>query len=579
MAAPQVLRLTNWLRATWSLNPLRGLWWLFSNVRWAIALIAFIALVSLAGVLLPQVLPPVRDDPVQLAQWLEFQRGRYGIFTDFMYRLGLFDVFHTLWFAASLGLLVVSVIVSSVARYPAILRTVRRPPKRVPDAYFQRTHDGLELPKAADVGRLQSVLRRHRYTVKRSQEGETTYLFADRFQWAQLGTLVSHLSIVLLIAGALVSYFTGFSQPVAIAEGTSAPVLPVGHASQMQVRVLDAVGSFDERGQPIDYHTDMTIFREGDEVKRCTITVNSPCKYGGYRFHQSAYFGNGAEVQVRDVNTGNVVYREVLALLDEVPGPRVIIRDSSDKVLFDETITPADIVETAYGRKVVLAGDERPLWIGVRPDESGEDWSLVIFELSDREDAVGLLIANGDRARAGGLDFEFLGVTGIPASLESDFPSPAGAEPAGGSGPVILQLANVVYGSSEASAGGNVDVPEVKGPPTLSIIGSDSPAMNLTPGQSQTIGNYEYTFLGQREFAGIQVKKDRGDIVIWMGVGLLMTGMLITFWVPRRRLWVKITADRTYLAGKANHLANFKNEMRHLAEEAGATDESEDRAE
>ena len=114
-------------------------------------------------------------------------------------------------------------------------------------------------------------------------------------------------------------------------------------------------------------------------------------------------------------------------------------------------------------------------------------------------------------------------------------------------------------------------MPKVNGPPTLSIIRSGSTVMSLTPGQSQTIGNNEYTFLGQREFAGIQVKKDRSDNLVWVGTGLLLTGVLITFWVPRRRLWVKITADRTCLAGKANHLANFKNEMRQLAAEAGVS--------
>ncbi len=43
----------------------------------------------------------------------------------------------------------------------------------------------------------------------------------------------------------------------------------------------------------------------------------------------------------------------------------------------------------------------------------------------------------------------------------------------------------------------------------------------------------------------------------------------VTFYVPRRRLWVKITSDRTYLAGIAGHLANLRREMGKLGEEAG----------
>jgi hypothetical protein len=35
---------------------------------------------------------------------------------------------------------------------------------------------------------------------------------------------------------------------------------------------------------------------------------------------RAAYFGLGAGLQVRDLVSGNVVYREVLALVDTMPG-------------------------------------------------------------------------------------------------------------------------------------------------------------------------------------------------------------------------------------------------------------------
>lgn len=65
---------------------------------------------------------------------------------------------------------------------------------------------------------------------------------------------------------------------------------------------------------------------------------------------QAAYFGFGAELQARDLASGNVVYREVLALADTMPGPRVVISD----------------------------GDGRAAWIGAKLDsmeEEGQDGS------------------------------------------------------------------------------------------------------------------------------------------------------------------------------------------------------------
>ena len=85
------------------------------------------------------------------------------------------------------------------------------------------------------------------------------------------------------------------------------------------------------------------------------------------------------------------------------------------------------------------------------------------------------------------------------------------------------------------------------------------------------MGGYEYTFVGQREFAGIQVKRDRSDYLVWAGAALLLGGLLVTFWVPRRRLWAKITPVRTQLAGQAGHLVKFEKEMAEMARDEGGT--------
>jgi cytochrome c biogenesis protein len=108
--------------------------------------------------------------------------------------------------------------------------------------------------------------------------------------------------------------------------------------------------------------------------------------------------------------------------------------------------------------------------------------------------------------------------------------------------------------------------------PMLSIVGVGSDVLALAPGESSVVGDYQYTFLGQREFAGIQVRRDRSDNLIWAGAGLLLLGLGITFYVPRRRLWAKITSDRTYLAGVAGYRGNFRRDMAKLGAEAGSPD-------
>jgi cytochrome c biogenesis protein ResB len=578
MAKETALRGGGRWRLARELDPLRATWRLFTNVRWAIGIIAFLALASLVGVVVPQVPAAVRGDGAAEARWLDVQEGRFGFLTGAMNSLGLFDIFHAGWFIYALGLLVVSVAVCTASRLPPVWRAVNRPARRVNDAYFRSARHRFEYGTPAGGPRLEAVLRRRRYAVERYEEGDTVYLFADRFQLAQLATFVSHLALIVILAAALVSRFSGFANGMMIAEGESAPVFPLTHPRQMQVQLLDAVGRFTPEGQPLEYSSRLAIYEGGEEVKRCTTTVNSPCGFRGYRFHQAAYFGFGADVQVRDLASGNVVFRETMSLASTLPSPHVIVRDAAGDVLLDETLVLTDVLSddqfTYYGRLITLPGG-RTLTIGARKAAGEDEWRLAAFEPGERGDAVRLVLSEGESAEAGGLAVEYADLQTVPAEFVPDFPLPPDSAIGGGSGSVLLEMSNVVYGTETASEGTAVAPAASAGPPELTIVGVQPQALALRPGGKVEVGGYEYSFVGQREFAGIQVKRDRGDYLVWAGVGLLLAGLMVTFWVPRRRLWAKITPARTQLAGQAGHLVKFEREMAEMAREEGGTVDEE----
>ncbi|MEX0801012.1 MAG: cytochrome c biogenesis protein ResB [Dehalococcoidia bacterium] len=576
MAKETALRGSSWLRLARELDPFRATWRLFTNVRWAIGIITFMVLASLVGVLVPQAPANVRGSDALEAGWLARQEERFGFLTDAMNSLGLFDVFHARWFVYALGLLVVSVSVCTASRLPSIWRTVTRPRKRVNDAYFQSAHHRYDYATPSGAHDLEAALRKRLYKVERYDEGDTLYLFADRFQFVQLATFASHLALIVLLAAALVSRFDGFSTGVMLAEGSTAPVFDLADPDQMQVELVDTVGRFTDSGQPLEYSSQLAIHRGGEEVARCTSTVNSPCGFDGYRFHQAAYFGFGADVRVRDLASGNVVYRETLSLSDQLPSPHVIVRDGDGATLLDERLVLTDILSneelTYYGALVELENG-RVLTIGARKLAGEEDWRLAVFEPGEGETSQ-LLLAEGDSGSASGLDVTFAGLGSLPAAFVRDFPLPEGLEP-GGSGDAVLEMRNVVYGTDTPSEGTSLEAAG-DGPPELTIVGLRPQAVTLREGDSVEIGGYEYTFQSQREFAGIQVKKDRGDLLIWIGAGLLIGGLLATFWVPRRRLWAKITPARTYLAGHAGHLVNLRKEMEEVARASGAPPDAEE---
>jgi cytochrome c biogenesis protein ResB len=105
------------------------------------------------------------------------------------------------------------------------------------------------------------------------------------------------------------------------------------------------------------------------------------------------------------------------------------------------------------------------------------------------------------------------------------------------------------------------------------VSGISAEPVFLRNGQPMiTPAGYRFEFLGQVEAAGIEVKRDPGDTFIWVGVIMALAGLAMTFYVPRRRLWVKVTPERTYMAGIAERTTRFSRELRLMGAQLGAPD-------
>lgn len=521
--------------------PLSWLWRTLTSVRFALALIAFLALASLAGVLLPQLPAAMRGSPTLEAAWFDFQRQRFGVFGGPLQSLGLFDVFRSLWFLSALGLLVASVCVCTINRIGPIYRNVFRPQVRVPDDYFER--DAVALPFAADAGGLAAELRRRRYRVVSEAEGASTYLFADRFPWAQFATFISHLALILFLAGGLVTLASAKEQQLFVAEGEARPVFGLGDSDHMQVYVEDAVGRFDAAGFPLEFRTELVVYKQGREVARGASTVNDPLTYGGFRFHQTGFFPDGAALRVRDLASGRVVYEEVLALTDSAATPRVVVRDAAGSVVLDDAIVPTDFLAEAAGTLVRLpSAGGRAFWIGARPPAEGGIWQLIIFETGAAGAAgVQAVLAEGERLDMGGLILTFAGMTSVPSTR-------------------VTLPGMAQEGVAELSSGRDGQ--------TLTIGPLAGRALALAPGQPVVFGSYEYTFLGGREFAGITVRRDPGSGFIWVATALFLLGLALTFYTPRRRLWVKIAAGRAAFRGLGGRSAAIEREVKEAVARA-----------
>ena len=74
--------------------------------------------------------------------------------------------------------------------------------------------------------------------------------------------------------------------------------------------------------------------------------------------------------------------------------------------------------------------------------------------------------------------------------------------------------------------------------------------------------------LSTREYTGLQVTKDPGVWIVWLGSGLLILGLIVSFFFSHQRVWVRKTPREIILAGTAskNRLA-FEKTFRQWADQ------------
>jgi len=56
----------------------------------------------------------------------------------------------------------------------------------------------------------------------------------------------------------------------------------------------------------------------------------------------------------------------------------------------------------------------------------------------------------------------------------------------------------------------------------------------------------------EKFMTGLQVKKDPGVWIVWLGCSGLIFGFIVVFWVPHRKLWVMVKNNKIIIAGQTN---------------------------
>jgi cytochrome c biogenesis protein len=411
------------------------LWRFFISMRTGLALILGLGLLTLIGTLLVQAPAGMRADPQAYAAWLQSVHPKYGGWTQVLDKLGLFSVFSSFLFRGITVLLTTSILACSVHRAPLLWKLARHPRTRKGETFF--THAPLRADLLAATGpdqameRVRGVFRsRHFRTISDPDEGGLN-LYADRFRWGPAGTVIAHLSFVVILLGAVLSATTGFKNTQFTAPVDSR--VAVGHGTGLSVETKAFSDSYYPDGSPRDYASDLVLYKNGVAVQRKTVRVNQPMRYDGVSFYQS-FFGVAAAMHVED-GAGKTLYDRGVAL-----------QFTSD----DGTHSVGQFTIPAKGLTIYVIGA-----------------------------ASGQVDPN---IKAGQMELEI--------------------HQAGTQDPIDTEV--------------------------------------VSQGKPTTIAGVQYTFERTRQFTGLIVARDRGADIVWVGSTLLVLGIVMVFFFPHRRVWVRI---------------------------------------
>jgi len=283
-------------------SALDRLWHLLTSMKLALLLILGFAALTLVGTLLMQMPAGVAEDPQARASWLAEARPRYGGWTDVMDRLQLFTIFTSVWLRTIGALLAASLVACTVQRIPGTWQTMRRPHITVGPSFFEHApqHEAMTFHRAPVevVAAVQGVFSHHHYRTLVEDDG-TVHLYFDRNRWAPWAGLVAHISIVVILAGAMVGSMFGFRDAqFMLAEGETSAI-PSKEGATITLNSFQDTYS-PTNGAPLDYVSDVTVKRDGQVVAQQLVRVNEPLQYENVAFYQ-AFFGPAAVVTVKDV--------------------------------------------------------------------------------------------------------------------------------------------------------------------------------------------------------------------------------------------------------------------------------------
>ena len=495
---------------------LRFAWRQLTSMRTALLLLLLLAIAAVPGSLVPQ----RSSDPNGVTQYFTDNPDLAPVLDRFQ----LFDVYTSAWFSAVYLLLFVSLIGCVIPRTKHHFEALRARPPRTP-ARLSRlagyTERPLSVPEpdegaasagsasataAADaaIDRAAAELKRAGYRVERYDVRGEPSVSAERGYLRETGNLVFHTALLGVLVAVGIGGGFGFSGQRVVVEGQSFVNTLAAFDSfnpgrffddtnldpyRLTLEELDAVYETRNQqaiGQPIDFTAHVSVQGRGDESRDATVKVNEPLRVFGTDVY---LLGNGyaPTITVRDAD-GEVVFTDAVPFLPQ-----------------DANLTSIGVVKVPDGldEQLGMVGFFYPTQTTLGSGAYASSYPDLVFPV------LTLNVYQGDL----GID------EGTPTSVYTLDPTSMEQLTGGETG----------VDSIELMPGDTVDLPNDLGSVTFEDVSPDAGSDAAADDYSQSVSR----------FASFDIHDDPSQGWVLVFALLILAGLLVSLFVPRRRMWVK----------------------------------------
>ncbi len=469
-------------------------WRQLTSMRTALLLLLLLALGAIPGSLVPQ----RTADPNGVAQYFSANPATAKILDTFQF----FDVYTSVWFSAIYLLLFVSLIGCVIPRTRHHWRALRQPPPHTPsrlsrlpayEKYDIAAEDG-NTTRSTLLVDVERLLKKLRYRVQRCDDpatsGISSSIAAEKGYLRETGNLIFHMSLIGVLATILIGGSFQYTGQRVVVEGQTFVNTRAAYDSFNAGRLFSD-GMLDPYALTLNKFA-VTYSQSGTKALGMVTDYNATV---------TTDQANQKTQSTIKVNDPLSVGGETVYLLGNGYAPQITVRNPQGAVVFNDTIPflPQDANLTSLG--VVKIPDGLSRQVGM----------------------IGFFYPTQNKQS-----------TGLPASVYPDLINP------------VLSL-NIFTGDLGLNSGAakSVYVLDTSRMTPIAGRGTNEKALQLTPGTRvplpNGLGSVEMT--GVKRFASLQVTHDPTQLWMLIFSLLILGGLSAGLFIPRRRVWVRITDD------------------------------------